>query len=143
FPHEAKKAQLEPTLDQFLRERYESWLTTGKKSGWQSVARIRLRFAFLLKRQLSAIDAWSIERWRTERLRAGITKQTINKDLCLLKAALNRAVEWDILPDNPLRKVKAYRVENCFRTRFLSLDEEKRLRLALLAREFEIRGGRD
>jgi integrase len=143
FPHETRAAIMEPTLEQFLVEKYEPWITASKKGGAKTVTRIRARFAFLLRRQLSSIDVWAIERWRTERLKAGTTRQTVNKDVCLIKAALSRAVEWDILQDNPLRKVKPFRVENCARTRFLSKEEEANLRKALTEREADIRAGRD
>jgi integrase len=142
-PHMTKTAAQVPTMGQFLDERYESWITASRKTGDETVAMLRARFAFLLQRQLTGIDAWTVEKWRSDRVKSGIAKQTTNRGFVSLKAMLNKAVEWDVIETNPLRKIKAYRVDNNARTRFLSPDEETRLRTALIERETEIRLGRD
>ncbi|MGK5088989.1 site-specific integrase [Bdellovibrionota bacterium FG-2] len=56
---------------------------------------------------------------------------------------MSKAVEWDFLVINPLRKLKPYKVDSQGRTRYLSEDEEIRLRIALKDRETEIRTRRD
>jgi integrase len=53
----------------------------------------------------------------------------------MLRAALNKAVEWGELPTNPLANVKALKGADVKRVRFLSYKEEKRLMDALKKRE--------
>lgn len=130
------------TFGEFLTKQYAPWATAHLKSAETTVARVQVTFADLLGRRLTEISAFAVERWRIARHAAGISPSTTNRDLDGLKAVLSRAVDWGILPVHPLRTVRRAKVDTRGRLRFLSPDEEKRLRDALDAREVKLRAGR-
>ena len=84
-----------------------------------------------------------IDKWRTERMNIGRSKQTVNVDIATFKAALSKAVEWEILDENPLRKLKLLQVDHHPSVRYLSVDEEQQLRKTLMDRETKVRLARD
>ncbi len=82
----------------------------------------------------STLNAWVIEKWRSKRIKHGVADATLNRDLATLRSALSKAVEWKILAANPIAGVKQRKVDNA-RVRYLTADEEKRLRDALAKRD--------
>ncbi len=142
-PRKGKNTKNEPTMEQFLKEKYAPWITTSRKTGEETIRRLRARFDFLLNHKLSEIDAWTVDKWRTQRLKDEIKHQTVNRSVESLSAMLNKAIEWGILSAHPMGKIKPYRVDKNGRTRYLSEDEEVRLRAALLDREIKIRESRE
>ena len=76
--------------------------------------------------RLREITAQRVEEFRTKRLKAGVAKSTVNRNVAVLKRLLTVAVDWDLLLENPARRVKQYREENQ-RLRFLSHEEAGRL----------------
>lgn len=129
-------------LEGFLIHNYEPWATSHRKSGVATVERIRRNFPHLLNRPLIDINLWVVEKWRSEQLKAGKTRATVNRDITALKACLARAVEWEVLEDNPLQKLRLLRVDTLSRVRYLSAAEETALRKALLERDERIRKDR-
>jgi len=71
------------------------------------------------------ISSLAIEKYKTERL-TQVKQASVNRELDVLKSMFSRAVEWGMLRENPARPVKKFKVDNR-RTRFLTLDEIKRL----------------
>jgi len=130
------------TLDGFLTHQYEPWATSQRKSGSGTVQRIRSNFEHLLQRPISDINLWVMEKWRSEELKRGKAKTTINRDVTTLKACLSKAVEWEILDANPLQKLKPLRTEGSSRARYLAVAEESALRKALLERDQRLRENR-
>ncbi|MBA8888887.1 integrase [Dokdonella fugitiva] len=126
----AKPPKVE-TFAEFLDERYGPWVKAERKAGAATLASIKATFADSLTKPLSAITAWQIERFKADRLRAGIKPATVNRDLVRIRAALSKAVEWGMLPEHPLRTVKRAKGADDSRTRYLTAVEEKRLREAL------------
>jgi integrase len=84
-----------------------------------------------------------IEQWRTKRLKAGRTIETVNRDVATFKAAISKAVEWKFIETRPLAELKPLKTDNSVKLRYLNDDEEIRLRKALEKREEEIRTARD
>lgn len=81
--------------------------------------------------------------WRNETVTAARTPQTVNRYTEYLRAALTHAVEADMLPINPLHRLKKLKEPTEHRVRYLSEDEEARLWDALDRREERIRAGRE
>ena len=119
------------TLDGFLGHKYEPWATSQRKSGLATVQRIRSNFLHLMNRPLNEINLWVIEKWRSEQLKSGKAGTTINRDVAALKACLSKAVEWDVLDQNPLHKLRPIRTDKLSRARYLTAEEERALRKAL------------
>ena len=56
--------------------------------------RLEANFDDLLKdKALVDVNSWVVEKWRAGRLKAGISKATLNRDVGDLKAALTKARE--------------------------------------------------
>jgi integrase len=67
----------------------------------------------------------------------------VNRDLDDLKSSLTKAVAWGQLDANPIATVKRSKIDAVRAPRFLSTDEEARLRLVLDEREERLRVKRD
>lgn len=96
----------------------------------------------LYSKQLSKLTAAQVKTWRRQRLDSGINPSTINRNIGGLKTVLNHAVEEGHLPANPIAGLGNLKIAEKNRVRYLSTDEEKRLREALDAREQRLRDER-
>lgn len=139
----AKKAVADYTFSTFLEKEYQPWVEMHRKDGKATVARIKACYPDFSDTVLSAIDPWTVEKWRTARLKANKLPATVNRDLVALKAMLSKAVEWGKLESHPLAKVKPSKVDSAGKVRFLDDAEELRLLQALDVREERMRAERD
>jgi integrase len=147
---ERKEARHNYTLREFLSGAYLSWAQANLKSGDYQVQRIAVEFAELLDRPLNKITQWDIEKHRSARLKGTIGPkrkkppkiQTLNRNTAALRGALSRAYEWDLIPENPLRKLKQMKETEGARTRFFSPQEEAALLQAIEHRNERIRADR-
>ena len=130
------------TLRGFLDRRYGPWVEAERKTGKAMVRRVRTCFEDLLDRPMSEITPWVIDKWRAQSTRNGKAKTTINRDVVALKSALSKAVEWAVIDTHPLSDVKPIKVDDGEAARYLSAEEENRLRKALSDRETRIRSER-
>lgn len=83
------------------------------------------------KRPLSSITRTELEdwqRWKRQRARPA----TVNRDLCRLRHMLNKACEWGVLAESPMKGLK-FLPENNARHRFLTLEQSERLVAACIA----------
>ncbi|MDZ4328227.1 MAG: site-specific integrase [Pseudomonas sp.] len=136
------------TLRDFLDGRYAPWAMTALKSGKGAVERIRAAFAQSLDVQLLAIDAGFIDRWSAARLAATnrlgkrVGKVTVGRDLASLRSAMTKAVEWKLLSTNALLDIKQKGAEARKVVRYLTTDEESRIREQLASRDARLAKGR-
>lgn len=143
-PVEARKPkQGVPTFRVFLDGDYATWAKANQRAHKQNLNRLATAFKALLDKRLDEITGLDVERWRAGEIERGLSLETINRDISSIKAAFNRAVDWELIGTNPLAKVKKSRTDDCLKVRFLSDDEEARLRAALDAREERRRAERD
>ncbi|HCE4574142.1 site-specific integrase [Vibrio parahaemolyticus] len=127
--HEAKKIEMRKslTLRSFLADHYKDYLIAlNPKRAKQSYMCIANSFEHLLDRPLADIKAWDIQQWVTERRKLGRAPATIEYCVNRLRAAFNRAVEWEFIDSHNLRSVKLIKQDNT-RIRYLSKEEEQRL----------------
>ena len=131
------------TLRSFVDEVYQPWAEQNIRTAKATVARLRSSFPDLQDKKLKDINPWVVEKWRMARLKGGAKATTVNRDLDDLKSSLAKAVLWGLLDDHPIAGVKRSKIDSNPRVRFLSKDEDQRLRVALDAREDRIRRERD
>ena len=142
-PMEERRLAKAHTLGSFIDEVYEPWAEANLRSGAGTIARLRASFAEHLDKKLGDLTPWIIEKWRAARLRDGVSVATVNRDLGALRAAVGRAVGWRLLDASPIATVKRSKVDISRSPRFLSADEESRLRAALDDRGERLRRQRD
>ena len=147
--HEKKEARVEAarakvsTLGAFINDRYGPWALEHLRRGDVAVARLKSDFEKWLNEPLASFNGWRIESWRRDRHKAGIKPVTLNRQVDTLRSCLRKAVDWQVIDKHPLQGLKRLKVDDDERVRFLSPDEEKRLRAALEMREADLRGARD
>lgn len=143
-PIEARKPKPGvPTFQDFLDGDYKIWAKANQRAHAQNLKRLATAFKPLLDKRLDEISGLDVEKWRAGEIERGLSLETINRDISSIKAALNRAVDWELISANPLAKVKKSKTDDCLKVRFLSDNEEKRLRAAMDAREERRRAERD
>lgn len=120
-----------PTLDKFLTDSYGKVAVHEQKTGRETIARLRFSFSDLLPLRLDRIDVQVAHAWRAARREAGRAPSTINRDIAALKSVLNRAVEWGVIDENPIAKLKRLKVDRQGVIRYLTESETERLRAAL------------
>jgi integrase len=77
---------------------------------------------FFGKAYLSEITKKGVEQYVTRRKERGKKPATINRDLAVLKALFNKAIEWGHASRNPVKGIRMLK-ENNKRTRYLELPE--------------------
>jgi len=106
---ESKKKNV---LFEKLVERYLEFSKTSKRpaSHKRDVSSITMLLKCFKGQYLSEINPWVIEKYRRERLN-DVTKATANRERSCLSNMFNKAIEWELVEDNPVQKVKRYREE--------------------------------
>lgn len=142
-PQEERKRAKASNLEDYLEHVYGPWVIENHTGGRMTLNRIRQCFGEELgKKKLHEVSAWVVEKWRARRLREGLTASTVNRDIAALKAALSKAVEWGLLDTHPLAKVKPSKLDTHPKVRYLTPEEERRLRASLDARDERLRADR-
>ena len=137
------KAMRSFTLGGYLEGGYKDYAEAKLATGAELIQRVKKAFPHLLDKPMTEInDDADMKRWRSSRDR--VKPETLRRELSYLKAILNHAVKQKLIDQHQLRH---YRVEadtneehdNARKVRYLTKDEEKRLRAALKARDAEQR----
>jgi integrase len=139
---EAEKTKTS-TLEGFLENKYESWVKIEKKSGYETINRIKHNFKEFFPLPLMEINHFKVENWRTEKLKNGKSPISVNRDVVALRSCISKAVHWGFLDLHPLSKLRPIKTDSQKKVRYLSNSEEKQLRQALLLREETIRKERE
>lgn len=140
--HEAQEA-LKHTLASFLENYYKPWALANLKSGQQTIDSVRRSFPDYLSKSMPGIQIKQIERWRTERLQAGLKPSTINRVVNALRGVLTKALEWEVIQEHPLAKLKSLKLDESKKARYLSVAEYQQLMEALSLRDEELKAARD
>ncbi|MBD3287116.1 tyrosine-type recombinase/integrase [candidate division WOR-3 bacterium] len=110
-----------------LSEKYLAYAETHKAVS--TVIRDKRRLKILMKEfdksTLISITQERVERYLQKR-RKTVTPASCNRELALLKHMLNKAVDWNLLKTNPIRRVKQLK-EPPGRLRYLTDNERQRL----------------
>lgn len=138
---EAERAKTQ-TLRSFVDHRYKPRVLAERKTGAATLARLEHNFEKLMDRPMASIDGDTLAQWRTEQLQAGKSKAAVNRDLVALRAVLAKAVDCNVLDTHPAVGFKPLKVDKHPKVRYLTPDEAKRLRAALVARDDKIKAER-
>lgn len=131
------------TLESFVSEKYREWAEANQSSHAETLRRITSFNEAFGNKKLPEITAWMIEKHRSARLKAGVSASTVNRDLDALRGAFTKAIEWGVLRVHPMTTVKRTKIDELERVRYLSPEEDKRLRDALDARDVKRRLNRE
>ncbi|WP_115529957.1 site-specific integrase [Xanthomonas campestris] len=139
-----KPASARPqTLREFAEGDYRRWVRRELKRGDEAVSRILRVFGLALDTPLPQIDRRTVEDIITARRHEGASVATTNRDLAAIKGILTKALEWSLIPAHPLERLKASREIGSSIVRYLSQEEDARLRAALENRERQRRAQRE
>src|SRR5208282_3437319 len=138
-PIASKRLARAYSLKGFIEGDYGQWLKAHQKDGQTTIDRLENCFKEFYGRRLNEITPWIVEKWKTTRSKAGIKPSTVNRDIANLKSLLSKAVEWGLLLTHPLSTLKPAKVDHNRIVRYLSDDEEARLRAAAQSREDKLR----
>ena len=138
---ERRKQRQGLTLETFLEDGYEAWLSGNTRWGKSVVKHIRRVYKELLGIKLGDIGPRDIERIRTRYAKAG-KKGAANRYTDMIMACMRRAYQWGYIETDRLSgRVGRYR-EDFSRVWYLDADERSRLLQALDERDLEIRVSR-
>lgn len=140
LPALATSKRVACSLREFLDTHYAPWAATALRRGDRYVLRIKGRFAAMLDQPITALDAKYINGWWLERVgstgkQRPVERITAHRDFAALRAALSKAVDWKLLDSNPLLGLRQKAIGGRQIVRFLSADEESRLRAAMTSRD--------
>ncbi len=130
-----KASQL--TLGEFLEGRYGQLKRRQSKYGQRDLRRLSAALGTLLEERLEHLGLSKLERWRLKR-EGQVSSATVNRELSMLRTALEQACKWQLLLDNPASKVKLRKVPPARMPRFLTLAERDRLFKTLSGRNDRI-----
>lgn len=94
-----------------LADLYLDYSKTNKRSWTRDRTSIRALSQLLREKYLNDITPLLIENYKKKRL-AEVKPATVNRELACLKHMFTKAVEWDKIEDNPIKKVKLLREDN-------------------------------
>lgn len=141
-PGKKKKSNI--NLKEFIDDHYTPWVKEHRKAGVKTLAHIKRCFINPFgDKPLLEITPALADQWRTQRLKDGLTTETVNRDIATFKAALSKAVLWGFIEKHPLEKLKLLKGDRSSKIRFLSSEEEQQLREATITREVRIKSERD
>lgn len=120
----------------FIEQKYKPWaLANRPRSASYTLARLARCFGKWKYKGLREITVETVEDWKVTRLKAGVSPATVLRDVAALSGVLTRAVKMGKLDTNPVRNVDKPRIDRRPKVRYLSADEESRLRTALTERD--------
>jgi integrase len=131
------------TLQEFIENEYTPWVKGHRKGAIKTLDHIKRCFIKLFgEKPLLEITPLLLDQWRTQRLKNGLSTETVNRDIATLKAALSKAVLWGMIDIHPLAKLKLLKVDRVGKVRYLSAEEEERLRQTIKLRDEKIKQDR-
>lgn len=139
---EPKEPEPETLFSDFVEGTYLPLQRTNKKRSYDRDKQITgVLCEFFAGKTLKDIKKSDVEKFKRVRLESETRYErkrspaTVNRELAVLSAVLTLAVDDELIPSNPCRKVRPLRMDNQ-RSRYLTHDEEERLMAALEGQEW-------
>ncbi len=98
----SQKQEANSLLRAFLDELYYPYAEQHQKTPWRTRQILESNFGHFMNRRMDSITKSDMDKWSRERLSEGIKPASINRCATALIAALNKAVEWEVINLNPL-----------------------------------------
>ena len=128
---------------EFLESYYFPWVDANLRSAYEYRRVLNVNCKAFTNTPLKEFDIRMVEKWRLKLLASGKTPNTVNRIYTNFRASFSKAEEWGLIDEHPLRKMKPIRTAQKSIVRYLSTEEEKRLRAALDEREERKRSERN
>ncbi|NHJ32262.1 MAG: tyrosine-type recombinase/integrase [Asgard group archaeon] len=109
-----------------LAERYLNDYAKLMKKSYKSdmyIVRAHLE-PFFGTMKLKQVSCLHLEKYRAERLKTGIKKSTINRELAILSRIFSLGIDWGFAANNPVNKIKFFSEKDNLQERILSKEEE-------------------
>lgn len=132
-----------PSLRDFIDDTYMPWFKAHHKGHEKTQHTLSNNFDPIMSQRLDAITGRDLEQIRTGWMQAGNKASTVNRKMGSISGVFSRAVEWEYIGTHPLAKLKQLKVDSKGVIRYLTADENKRLREAMDARQDEMRAERE
>lgn len=132
---QGRKEATMPTLRQFITETYMPWFRATHRGDQKTLHNLDNNFDSIMHQTLDTVTARDLELLRTNWLRSGNKHSTANRKMGSISGVFSRAVDWELLAESPLDKIKPLKVDTKGTIRYLSRDETRNLRNALEVRE--------
>lgn len=142
-PIQVQKQSKGLTFLQFIDQEYEEWVLAHLRTAKKLLQRLRSNAKRFHGKPLGHVSPSEFEKWRTQRLKDGKKRRTVNRDLDDVRGVLSKAKEWGFIEDNPLAGMKKVKTDRVGVVRFLTAEEEERLFEQLNVREKRLRDERD
>jgi len=106
----------------------ENYAKSNKRSWQDDRYRIEAHMkSFFGEIELQKFTPLLIEKYRAERLKTGVTKSTVNREITIMKKMFNLAIDWNLTDKNPVLKIKLFSEKDTMKERILTEEEERKL----------------
>jgi len=108
-----------------LAEKYISWMQGRHRSADSKKYRINIILSHFGNLPLRNFNTLSVEQYQTNLINRGLKPATVNKHISILKAMIRKAVDWYMVEEETLKRVRKVKLltENNKRLRYLSKEE--------------------
>jgi site-specific recombinase XerD len=139
FGDPLKRDLRKSTLGGFIEAEYSPWLRANRRNPDKTLADLKRNFAKLYEKRLTDIGRRDFDRYVQESVAHGRTIATVVRSLNNLRRVLRLAIDRTYLRENAFIGWTRPKPDDRGITRYLSEDEERRLRSALIDRDDRMR----
>jgi len=128
-----EKGQLPPiTLKHLLGTYLEDYSKTNKLTYNDDCSIVNTLNKYFGDKLVSEVTPQLIEQYKAYRRQTPVGNHfvsgaRVNRDLAMLKQAYNKGIDWGLVLDNPIKRVKFFNEKDRSRTRYLTPIEKERL----------------
>lgn len=108
-----------------LVEKYIAWMEGRHRSAESKKYRINIILSHFGNLPLRHINTLAMEQYQTIQINKGLKPASVNKHISILKAMLRKAVDWNMVEEEALKRARRVKMltENNKRLRYISKEE--------------------
>jgi len=112
-----------------LTEKYCQWMQGRHRSAYSKQCRINTMLSHFGCLPLRRFTTLVVEQYQTDLISKGLKPASVNKNVSIIKAMIHKAVDWEMVEEETLKRVRNVKQlpENNRRLRYLSQEECQRL----------------